>query len=168
MLMLFWNFSKMIEDEKNIWFPNVLIADMRQICEALSESSGVVTMVDGLPRPASEHIVWSCAWNLLRIVQNSETICSFRMRYLAYPWKFYEKSFDAIKELGLHNIFMKSDEIMNLYIEESNLHGFRQGIRISNCWKLILMKNIDVDSKLNILREPDLVTILNQQQGHEE
>ena len=40
----------------------------------------------------SEHIFWSCAWNLLRIVQNSEKKYCFRMRYLACPGKFCGKS----------------------------------------------------------------------------
>ena len=45
----------------------------------------------------SEHIFWSCAWNLLRIVQNSEKMCSFRMRYLACPGKFCGKSCGSLK-----------------------------------------------------------------------
>ena len=51
---------------------------------------------------------------LLRIVQNSEKICSFRMRYLACPGKFCGKSSDGV--IGWWNdqilsFFWKSDQI---------------------------------------------------------
>ena len=45
---------------------------------------------------------------------------------------------------------------MEFCIEDSNLHSFRQGIRVSNSWKLVLMKNIEFNSKFVIFREPDL------------
>ena len=61
----------------------------------------------------------------------------------------------------------KSDEnhwkSIEFYIEDSNLHSFRQGIQIFNGWKLILMKNIEFCSKLDIFREPYLVNFFNQQ-----
>ena len=45
---------------------------------------------------------------------------------------------------------------MKFGIEDSNLHSFRQGIRISDCWKLILKKNIEFSSKSDIFREPEM------------
>ena len=45
---------------------------------------------------------------------------------------------------------------MKLCIEDSNVHSFRQGIRVSNNWKLFLMKNIEFSSKFDIFRKPDL------------
>ena len=126
-----------------------------------------VTMVDGSPRACkcwkknhkSEHIFWSNQWNLLRIVQNSEKICSFRMRYLACPGKFCGKSCEGIKVWRNDQNFMKFDDYhwksMKFGIEDSNLHSFRQGIRISNSWKLILKKNIGFSSNSDIFREPD-------------
>ena len=74
------------------------------VCKTLRcwslHASRAVTMVDGLPRTCkfigkfykSEHIFWSNQQILLRIVQNPEKICSFRMRYLACPGKFFGKS----------------------------------------------------------------------------
>ena len=49
---------------------------------------------------------------------------------------------------------------MKFCIEDSNLHSFRQGIRISDGWKLILMKNIEFRSNLDISRKPDLANVL--------
>ena len=45
---------------------------------------------------------------------------------------------------------------MKFGIEDSNLHSFRQGIRISNRWRLVLMKNIKFSAKSDIFRELEM------------
>ena len=51
-----------------------------------------------------DHIFWSCAWILLRIVQNEAEICSFRLVILSSLGTFCKKSYGQIK-VRWHDIF---------------------------------------------------------------
>ena len=99
-------------------------------------------------------------WNGLRIVWDQAAWVSFICANCQLPENSVAKVVVASRNLGLHKIFMKSDEnhwkSMKFGIEDGNLHSFWRGIRISSWWKLIPMKNIEFSSKLNIFREPDL------------
>ena len=50
---------------------------------------------------------------------------------------------------------------MKFGVEDSNLHSFRQGIGISDFWKLILKKNTEFSAKLNIFGEPEFAKFSN-------